>query len=271
MLTGHAGLDFAPVSDSSKLLALAVAGASGNGITLEASSIYFNFDYIGLDLKGAPEAMPATVFTSLPNPRAIVSVETSTGASGVGGQYHFGNTGNGVSLHGSSKNTIADNWIGTNDKGKVAIANGANGIWLTGGSNDNEIGGPRFTDSATGDVNNPTGNKGKDAPVFVVPPDGNLVSGNVRRRHPHRQRLEKNILNGNFVGTTADGDGTIANGGDGVRIDERPKTIRSIGCKVRDESVRLLQRHERKSRQRPAHHQFGRRHRSRQLLRRRCE
>ncbi len=48
------------------------------------------------------------------------------------------------------------------------------------GARDNLIGGPVFTDGATGQENNPTGDKGTETPVFVVPPLGNLISGNGR-------------------------------------------------------------------------------------------
>jgi hypothetical protein len=227
---GYAGFDFAAGSDKSKLLGLAIGGASGNGITLEAASIEVNFDYVGLDLKGAPEANAGDgVYVTAQSSGNRIGINVS-GASGVVGNVISGNTGNGISLHGSSKNTIADNWIGTNDKGKSAVANGSNGIWLTAGSDDNEIGGRRFTDSATGDVNNPTGNKGKDVPVFVVPPDGDLVSGNVADGILIDTGSKGNVLNGNFVGTTQDGDGTIANGGDGVDINAAPDNA-LIGCK----------------------------------------
>ena len=35
---------------------------------------------------------------------------------------------------------------------------------------------------ATGQANDPTGNKGTVTPVFVVPPLGNLISGNAGQR-----------------------------------------------------------------------------------------
>src|SRR5580704_9564362 len=49
---GHAGLTFAAGSDGSQLLGLAVANANGNGVTLNASSITLNDNYIGLNLQG---------------------------------------------------------------------------------------------------------------------------------------------------------------------------------------------------------------------------
>lgn len=50
---GHAGLKFAAGSAGSRLLGLAVDNAKGNGVTLNASSITLNNNYIGLDLAGA--------------------------------------------------------------------------------------------------------------------------------------------------------------------------------------------------------------------------
>jgi parallel beta-helix repeat protein len=153
-----------------------------------------------------------------------------SGASGAVANVVSGNAGNGISLHGSSGNVIAANRIGTNVSGKIAIPNGANGIWLTAASSDNEIGGTRFVDSATHKANNPTGSKGTTQPVFVVPPDGNLVSGNGANGILIDGGSQNNMLNGNFVGTTQDGDAAIPNHGDGARIlSSNDNTL--AGCK----------------------------------------
>ena len=140
-----------------------------------------------------------------------------------------GNLGNGISFHGSSGNTLVDNRIGTDPTGTVAIANGGNGIWLTGGSNGNEIGGTAFVDTGTSAVNDPTGNKGTVAPVFVVPPLGNLVSGNGQNGILINSGSQANILNGNFVGTTADGNVALGNASDGVAINGADNNS-LIGC-----------------------------------------
>ena len=70
------------------------------------------------------------------------------------------------------------NRIGTDPTGRPAIANGGDGIVITRRSDGNQIGGTAFVDHATGQANNPTGTKGTVTPVFVVPPLGNLISGN---------------------------------------------------------------------------------------------
>ena len=50
---GQAGLEFAPGSSGSRLLALAVDDAGGDGVTLEASNITLDRNYIGLSPSGA--------------------------------------------------------------------------------------------------------------------------------------------------------------------------------------------------------------------------
>jgi parallel beta-helix repeat protein len=214
----NAGLVFAAGSAGSQLLGLAVDNASGNGVTLNAGYITLNRNYIGLNLAGAAFANAGDgVYVASTSSNDLIGLNAS-GAAGVVANVISGNTGNGLSLHGSSGNTVVANRIGTNVAGAAAIGNGMNGIWITAGSNNNEIGGTAFTDTATGNVNNPTGNKGTVTPVFVVPPLGNLVSGNGQTGILIDTNSQSNALNGNFVGTTANGDAALGNAADGVWI-----------------------------------------------------
>lgn len=152
-----------------------------------------------------------------------------SGASGVVANVISGNAGNGLSFHGSSNNTVVANRIGTNAAGTSAIANGGNGIWITAASQNNEIGGTTFVDSATGETNDPTGNKGTITPVFIVPPLGNLVSGNGQNGILIDAGSKNNVLNGNFIGTTANGNAAVGNAADGVRINGADSNS-LIGC-----------------------------------------
>ena len=52
----------------------------------------------------------------------------------------------------------------------------------------------------------------------MVPPLGNLVSGNLQNGIRIDSQSQNNVLNGNFVGTNASGNGPIGNGADGVLI-----------------------------------------------------
>jgi hypothetical protein len=214
----YAGLQFSAGSAGSELLGVAVDDASGNGITLRADAITLNGDYIGLDLDGLAAGNHGDgVFVSADSSDDLIGLNSS-GDSGVVANVISGNTGSGLVLSGATDNTVVANRIGTNPAGSAAIANGGNGIWLTQGARGNEIGGTDYTDNGTGDQNNPTGSKGTVTPVFVVPPLGNLVSGNTGDGVLIATGSRDNVLNGNFIGTTADGDGALGNSGDGVAI-----------------------------------------------------
>ncbi len=226
----HPGLRFEAGSAGSRLLGVAVDNASGNGVTVDASSITLNGDYIGLDLTGAAAGNDGDgVYVSATSSRNLIGLNGS-GASGVVANVISGNTGSGIVLSGSSYNTVVSNRIGTNAAGTSAIANGGDGISIAGRSNGNQIGGTEFIDTATGQANNPTGNKGQVTPVFVVPPLGNLISGNAQDGVSIDTGSQGNVLNGNFVGTTADGDAAIGNAGDGIWINGANNNS-LVGCK----------------------------------------
>jgi hypothetical protein len=67
-------------------------------------------------------------------------------------------------------------------------------------------------------------------PVFVVPPLGNLISGNAGTGVLITGGAHGNALNGNFVGTTATGNARLANSGNGVWIDDANDNSLT-GCK----------------------------------------
>ena len=228
--SGNPGLLFAAGSAGSQLLGVAVDDARGNGVTLDAGSVTLNDNYIGLNLAGAAAGNGADgVYVSAASARNLIGLNNSR-ATGVVANVISGNRSNGIVLAGSSANTLVDNRIGTNAAGTSAIPNGGDGILIAGGSRGNEIGGTAFIDSVTGKANNPTGNKGTQAPVFVVPPLGNLISGNGANGVMIDTGSRGNVLNGNFIGTTASGDGALGNAGNGVWIDRAPGNS-LVGCK----------------------------------------
>jgi parallel beta-helix repeat protein len=216
---GRAGLRFAAGSARSQLLAVAVDDASGDGVTLNAGRITLNLNYIGLDLTGAAAGNHGDgVLVNRVSSSNLIGLNPSRD-SGVVANVISGNTGDGIALNGSSGNTIAANRIGTSPAGTARIRNGGNGISLTSRASDNEIGGTVFVDHATGKANNPTGSKGTVTPVFVVPPLGNLISGNGGNGVWIATNANRNSLNGNFVGTTASGNAALGNALNGVWID----------------------------------------------------
>ena len=227
---GRAGLRFAPGSSGSRLLALAVDDAGGDGVTLKASHITLDGNYIGLSLSGARAGNRGDgVFVAGPSTGNTIG-ENPARRSGAVSNVISGNAGNGITLSGSSANTVQDNRIGTGPAGRASMPNRYNGIAITGRSHANEIGGPAFVDSATGQANNPTGSKGTVTPVFVVPPLGNLISSNGLNGVLIDAGAAHNELNGNFIGTTANGDASLGNGANGVWIDSA--NFNSLaGCK----------------------------------------
>ena len=228
---GNGGLVFATGSKGSQLLAIAIDNAGGNGVTLGASSIALNLDYIGVNLAGAAFGNSGDgVYVTGASSNNLIGLNPS-GASGVVGNLISGNAGNGISIHGSSGNVVVANRIGTNRAGTSAVPNGGSGIWLTTASTGNEIGGTIYTDSGTGETNDPTGNKGTVTAVFVVPPLGNLISGNAQDGVLIDTLSVDNTLNGNFIGTNASGEAPIGNGADGVSINGAGLNA-LIGCQV---------------------------------------
>jgi hypothetical protein len=226
----HQGLIFGIGSAGSQLLGVAVDDASGNGVTLDDNSITLDDNYIGLNLAGAAAGNGGNGVLVWGESNGNRIGQNASHASGVVANVISGNRLNGVELDGSSSNMMVDNRIGTNPAGTSAIANGGGGIYITSGSRDNEIGGTAFVDTVTRRANNPTGSKGTVTPVFVVPPLGNLISGNLRNGVLIDDGSRGNVLNGNFIGTTASGNGALGNGGNGVWIAGAPDNS-LVGCK----------------------------------------
>lgn len=219
----NSGLKFTSFNNNSatgsQILGLAVINSSTNGITVEVDNITIQGNYIGLDLDGQTTRGNQGDGIFLGNQTSQHLIGTTSSASG---QFQLsnvisGNLGNGIRLAGSSNNRISMNYIGTDVTGQIKLGNGLNGILITQGSSNNLIGG-----FETGG-NNPVdaGPFGDGAPVkFVVPPQGNLISGNTGNGVLIDQQSESNTLAGNFIGTVADGNAALGNGKDGVAINE---------------------------------------------------
>ncbi|HTU82686.1 MAG TPA: right-handed parallel beta-helix repeat-containing protein [Candidatus Acidoferrales bacterium] len=214
---GFTGIVFAKGSAGSTMLALSIVGAKGNGVTLEDGHITLNLNYIGLSLSGAAAGNGGDGVHIDSSSSSDAIGENPQQYSGVVGNVISGNLRNGVAIDGSSNDTVAANYIGTNPAGTLPVGNGGNGIAIENNAKSNEIGGTVYVDARTGMANDPTGDKGTSTPVFVVPPLGNLISGN-REDGVLIVSSTGNALNGNFIGTSAGGNGPLGNGGNGVEL-----------------------------------------------------
>lgn len=212
------GLVFAAGSAGSRLLGMSVTGASGDGITLQGGSTTLDGNYIGLAPDGSPAGNGGNGIRVPPGSDGNTIGQNTAQISGAVSNVISANGGSGILLAGTAGNTVVANRIGTDPAGAEQMGNSGNGITITAGSDGNTIGGTVFVDAATGKTNDPTGDKGTVAPVFVVPPLGNLVSGNRGDGVAITGGSQDNMLNGNFIGTTADGNSPLGNRGNGVRI-----------------------------------------------------
>ena len=112
-----------------------------------------------------------------------------------------GNQGRGVWIidAGTDSNVVAGNFIGTNAAGTAGLANGADGVIIEGGAQQNLVG---SNADGVGDAS-----------------ERNLLSGNLG----HGVRItgaatERNTVAGNFIGTNASGTAALSNGFIGVLI-----------------------------------------------------
>ncbi len=107
-----------------------------------------------------------------------------------------GNAGPGVAIDGSGTtgNVVEGDYIGTDASGTHALANGNCGVWISGGAQDNTIGG---TTAAARDVISGNAAHG----VYLVGPG---TTGDV--------------VEGDYIGASASGTGSLGNAADGVML-----------------------------------------------------
>lgn len=229
-----AGFIFDSGSAGSGISALSIIGSGSNGVTLNAGNIVLLGNYIGVNLSGAAAgnarsgiyiASTSTNNTIGSNPKSI---------SGLYSNVISGNTLHGIHIVGSAGNKIQANAIGTNPAGTAAIPNRGNGILVTYFSVDNLIGGTAYYNAATGQANNPTGNKGTVPIVSIAPPLGNLISGNALNGVLIEAGSELTVLSGNFIGTNNVGTSAIGNTLNGVLINNANNNS-LIGCTFEDQ------------------------------------
>ncbi len=196
-------------------------------------------------------------------------------AAGLGNVIS-GNHQSGILIQGENgpHNIIAGNFIGTNKSGTAAIGNGWDGVALV-GTHSTTIGGDREnaanlisgngqagvsidggyfnfvqgnrigTDkSGTRSLPNlygieiegsPDNRIGSTSSEFYL---GNVISGNeMDGIHIQGHQAERNIIDGNQIGTDKDGVAAIPNGGDGVQIYQAPNNEVGVASEVKPSNV----------------------------------
>jgi hypothetical protein len=116
------------------------------------------------------------------------------GTTAGAGNLISGNTPFGILIVGGSSNTVQGNFVGTNAAGTAAIGNGA-GVSIEGASHDNLVGG-----TAAASRNLISGNAGSGVVI-------NIAANNFANR-----------VEGNFIGTQANGTSALGNGTAGIGV-----------------------------------------------------
>ncbi|MBX3292305.1 MAG: hypothetical protein KF881_05355 [Acidobacteria bacterium] len=155
-----------------------VIGNNASGIVIAGTNARFNQvlgNKIGTNQAGT---------TAIPNEVGVVvgsgARENTVGAELYnGGNLISGNIGHGIAISSNATlNKVTGNLVGTAQNGMDRLANGFQGIWITGGANNNTIGG------ANDFRNIISGNNGSDQPetaseVFIdVNSNNNKIVGN---------------------------------------------------------------------------------------------
>ena len=234
---GYGAFVYNTGSSGSALLGLAIYGAAGNGVTLNAGGITLDGNFIGITTtQQAASNSGDGIYIASTSTGNNIGTTPSTATSFSVANVISGNTLNGIEISGSSSNTIVSNRIGTNYAGTAAIPNQQNGILITAAAKSNTIGGTAIgTDTANGLPNNITGSNGTSKnPLgstygYAVPPQGNQISGNVQNGVLVNQLSSMTTFEGNFVGTDATGNQKLGNGNDGIWINNALDTTLQ-GC-----------------------------------------
>lgn len=222
------GIKFEKTAAGSQLLGLAITHAYKDGVSVYSAETLIHKNFIGLGLLGLPKpnAGYGLYIQSNNNKIGINPYNVSAYFSNVICANLYG----GIYLYDCRRNELIKNYVGIGPEGKVSIPNMKSGIVFN-NAHDNIIGGMVYTNS-DGITNNPTGSKNTVERVFIIPPQGNLVSGN----HDNGILLHKshrNTFYGNFVGTTSNGNLSIPNNGNGVLL-KYSHDNSFLGCSVVD-------------------------------------
>jgi hypothetical protein len=170
-----------------------ISGNAGAGLRLVGSGVDVKGNFIGVDRTG---------LHALPNGADGVRIEA--GSHSVGGDTSddrnvvAGNLGNGIALVGGSapptENSVRGNYLGVGSDGAASLGNGLFGLMLSEGVAVTWIGG-----AARG--------------------EGNVISGNQRGGILLAQNVSLSFVQGNQIGTAADGILPVPNLGHGIRVE----------------------------------------------------
>ncbi|HEY0159096.1 MAG TPA: Calx-beta domain-containing protein, partial [Thermoanaerobaculia bacterium] len=200
------GLHFDAGSDESELIALEISGFSTAGVLVDSDELSIRQNYLGPVTGGTPNG----------DGLQLNGNGSTVGGADDGGNVISGNQAYGILVTGTD-HVISDNFIGTDAAGTSDLANGDDGISISGGATGVTIG------SATeGEENVISGNF--DVGVSIDDGSGNTIAGNYigldvtgTAAIPNFIGVEVNAA-GNIIGTADVGNVISGNDDDGIDI-----------------------------------------------------
>jgi hypothetical protein len=197
---GGSGIHIAAGASSNRAQGNVISG-NGAGVLLSIAGTDRNVligNLIGTDVTGTVPLGNAGIGVDLGN----ASNNTIGGSTAADRNVISANGAHGVFITGGSGNVLAGNYIGTDVTGAAPMGNGAFGVVIRDGSISNRIGtdGDGVNDAA----------------------EGNVISANTRGGVVFDAGATGNVLAGNFIGTNAAGTTALANGANGVTVINSP-------------------------------------------------
>jgi streptogramin lyase len=199
----RSGLVFSGNSGGSELADLSVFGFGGAEVELDSPGDLVWGNYIGLRADGTvtSKGTPSPIFSA--NGILVQAPDAIIGGLGAGQRNVIsGNAGQGIEINGSLATSVGifGNLIGLDPTGSVGLGNGINGIAVLGGAGHEFIGPSNLI----------SGNAG----------DGIVLLGS-----------SSDLITGNAIGTDLTVSRSIANGSDGILIDDASTSV-TIGGTV---------------------------------------
>ncbi len=248
-----AGDGLSILASNTSIQSLAIFGFSkGDGIKITASKVNVQGCNIGVDQSNASAVANKIGIEIVGGQNNVIG-----GTGSLSPNMISGNSTNGILIDSNaSNNAVLGNFIGTDNTGLIAIANGGIGVYVKG--TKNRIGGDQagqgnvisgnggngiqlegFFSSGnnliegnkigvSSDASQPLGNKG--AGIFLFVSDSNTIGGTtsgalnvIGGNGPlsdgiMTQDSKYNLIQGNYIGTNPDGATNLGNSGDGIFI-----------------------------------------------------
>jgi hypothetical protein len=171
---------------------LCIDGFSGNGISIFTNgNVTVQGNFVGADPTGKTASANGSDGILIQSANNTIGGLTAATRNLVSG-----NTFSGIQLYGSSAtgNVVEGNYVGTDVTGATALANGSGGVLVNNGAKNNTIGG---TSAAA----------------------RNIISGNhFLGVQVADTNTANNVVEGNYIGTDPTGTSAVANGSDGVLV-----------------------------------------------------